>query len=67
MPRVGSMGSLALSGGSTPQLLVSFMAKTLCLCLVVFLAAGVELPRILMEIVYGAPTALWSARCPSDN
>lgn len=55
MPRVGSMGSLALSGGSTLQLLGSFLAKTLCLALVVFLAAGVQLPRLLMEINYGAP------------
>lgn len=55
MPRVGSMGSLALSGGSTPQLLASFVAKTLCLCVVVFLSAGVELPRLLEEINYCTP------------
>lgn len=50
---MGSRGSLGLSGGSPSQLLGSFLAKTLCLCFVVFLATGVELPRLVMEIVYG--------------
>ena len=55
IPRVGSQGSLGLSGGSTLELLGSFLAKALCLCIVVFLVTGVELPLVLTELVYGAP------------
>ena len=54
VPHVGSRGSLGLSGGSASQLLISFLAKTLCLCFAVFLATGVKLPHVLMEVVYGA-------------
>lgn len=53
MHRVGSVGRLADSSGTSLQLLGRFAAKTVGLCCVVFGLAAVDPPLVVVEILYG--------------